>query len=79
MDAGFLPPRDVPVHSLAKASCLQRALDLADRKLEPPRNVEEIIRGKGSSPGQQQGMRLPELPSHRGSLGELRRQIRPGM
>ena len=73
------PARLAPATSAStrspKAVLAKRRLGLVFVQLEPPCRREQVLLREPFAPGEQQGMRLPELSANRGELGELRREI----
>ncbi len=63
----------------AKRSLCERRFDLVRIQIEPLRHGEKILVREPVAPGEQQGMRLPELSVDSGKLGELGREVRSGM
>ena len=79
MHAGLSGAGDVREDTFPKAALAKRRFDLLLVQLEPPRRREQILLREPLAPGEQQGMRLPELSVDRGELGKLRREIRSRM
>lgn len=70
---------DVGENSLSKAPLAQGRLGVLCIKAEPPHNGEQVLLGEVRAPGEQEGMRLPELAARRREFRKLGREIRSGM
>ena len=76
MYSGLPASGDVRENALAKSALPKCRVGLLLVQLEPPRHREQILMREVIAPGEQQGMRLPELSVDRGELRELRGEVR---
>lgn len=74
MDSGPLTTSDVLRDAISKATIAKGCLRLLFVKLQSPAHREQVVVREALASGQQQRVRLPELPVHRGELGKLRRE-----
>jgi hypothetical protein len=72
-------PGDICQDPPAKPSLCERRFDLVRVQIEPLCHGEKILVREPVTPGEQQGMRLPEPSLGSGELGELGRELRSRM